>query len=173
MKHAAPAALLLLLALAGCAPERERAASPEVTYAPAAAHEEQSVRQAARAGQSVSTGSLPAADTGVAIGRALRNERMIYAQGLERILVINGVGASVIVDEDGKAGPTPALMFIGRFSPAFIHRALTEGAVLQRARGLGFRSVDFIDKGPEGNYRFELTRSGPLPKCEVHSRLCL
>src|SRR5215468_2789953 len=109
MKHTLPATLALLLALAGCAAESGDA--PEATYAPAAA-DPQSVRQSALTGpQSVATGSLPAGDARVVIERAMRNERLIYAQGLEKILRTNGVSASVAVDEDGRGGPTPALRF--------------------------------------------------------------
>jgi hypothetical protein len=173
MKHALPSALALTLLLAGCANDPQQAA-PEATYLPANAADPQQVRQTALAGaQSMSTGSLPASDARAAIERAMRNERLIYAQGLERILRINGVSASVTVDEDGQGGPTPALRFFGHFEPAFIHRALTSGAVLERARSLGFRTVDFFDRGPDGNYVFELSKTGPLPKCEAHNRMCL
>jgi hypothetical protein len=170
MKHTLPGALALLLSLAGCAAE----SGDEATYAPAAAADPQSVRQSALAGaQPVATGSLPASDARVVIERALRNERLIYAQGLEKIMRTHGVSASVAVDEDGKGGPTPALRFFGHFAPSFIHRALTDGAVLERARSLGFKTVDFFDRGPDGNFVFELSKTGPLPKCEVHNRLCL
>src|SRR5262245_57611731 len=146
MKHALPAALALSLLLAGCAADPERG-DAEATYVPATGADPQAVRQTALAGaQPVSTGSLPASDA-----KAMRNERLVYAQGLERILRNNGVSASVTVDEDGKGGPTPALRFFGHFSPAFVHRAMTDGAVLERARALGFRTVDFFDRGPEGN----------------------
>jgi hypothetical protein len=163
MKHTIPATLALSLLLAGCANEPEHAGVAETTYGPAAG----------AAPQPVATGSLPAADARAVIQRALRNERLIYAQGLERILRSNGVSASVTVDEDGRGGPTPALRFFGHFSPSFIHRSLTEGAVLERARSLGFRTVDFFDRGPDGNFVFELTKTGPLPRCEAHNRLCL
>jgi hypothetical protein len=113
-----------------------------------------------------------AVDPKVAVGRA-RSDRLVYARGLERIMVSNGMPASVRVHEDGKAGPTPALMFHGQFSDTFVRRAVSEGEVLERARALGFRSVEFIDRGPGGNYVFELSKSGPLPKCAAHNRLCL
>jgi hypothetical protein len=173
MKYAPSAALILLSLFAGCSAEQERATPPEVTYVPAPEPEERTLRQTTLGPQRVSTGSLPAGDAKVAIERALRNERLIYAQGLEKILVANGVGASVMVDEDGQGGPTPALMFFGQFSHSFIQRALTDGAVLERARALGFKSVDFFDRGPEGNFVFRLSKTGPLPKCEAHNRLCL
>ncbi|HEY1245134.1 MAG TPA: hypothetical protein VH913_05270 [Hyphomicrobiaceae bacterium] len=172
IKHAPSAALILVMLLAGCSAEQERAGPPEATYVPAAPPEGP-MRQTGLSAQPVSTGSLPASDARAVMARALRNERLIYAQGLEKILVANGVGASVIVDEDGQAGPTPALMFFGQFSRSFIQRALTDGAVLERARALGFRAVNFFDRGPEGNYVFELAKAGPLPKCAARSRMCL
>jgi hypothetical protein len=121
----------------------------------------------------MATGSLPAADSRASIERTLRSERATYAQGLERILVGNGMPATVRVHEEGQAGPTPALLFFGHFEPSFVQRAVTEGAVLERARTLGFRSVEFIGRGPHGNFLFELARTGPLPKCAAYNRLCL
>ena len=44
---------------------------------------------------------------------------------------------------------------------------------LERARALGFRSVEFIDRGPGGNYLFALSKTDPLPKCAAYNRLCL
>ena len=173
MKHALLAALILL---AGCAAEQERTEARGAVYGAATESDPPaaSTREAPRPGTStISTSSLPPADPKAAIERALRNERLIYAQGLERILLTNGMPASVRVHEDGQAGPTPALMFFGHFSHAFVQRAVTDGAVLERARALGFRSVEFIDRGPGGNYLFELSKSGPLPKCAAHNRLCL
>jgi hypothetical protein len=170
MKHAVLATLILL---AGCAAENERTEASNVAYGTAT-----ETRPSAVPGTSpISTSSLPPidskADPKVALDRAQRNERLTYAQGLERILLTNGMPASVRVHEDGQAGPVPALMFFGSFSQAFVQRAVTDGAVLERARALGFRSVEFIDRGPGGNYLFELSRAGPLPKCAAYNRLCL
>jgi hypothetical protein len=176
MKNAPSAVLMLLLALTGCA-DQERPVTPDVTYAPEQTQEQQPgspARAAAPTGpQSMATGSLPAADSRASIERARRSERATYAQGLERILVGNGMPATVRVHEEGQAGPTPALMFFGHFEPSFVQRAVTDGAVLERARALGFRSVEFIGRGPDGNFLFELARTGPLPKCAAYNRLCL
>jgi hypothetical protein len=178
MKNAPSAALILvlghLLAVAGCA-DQDRPETGNVGYVPPQAPGSQpAARPAAPAGaQPMATGSLPAADARAAIERSQRSERAVYAQGLERILVSNGMPASVRVHEEGKAGPTPALMFFGHFEQPFVQRALTEGAVLERARALGFRSVEFIGRGPEGNFVFELAKTGPLPKCAAYNRLCL
>jgi hypothetical protein len=174
MKHAPSVALILLLGLVGCA-EQEHGQTRDVTYVPAPAAEPQPappVRQAVPAGASpMATGSLPGASlTGE---RALRNERLVYAQGLERILLTNGMPANVRVQEEGHAGPVPALMFFGHFEASFVKRAVTEGAVLERARALGFRSVEFIGRGPDGNYLFEISKTAPLPRCAAYDRLCL
>jgi hypothetical protein len=181
MKHALLAALILL---AGCAAEHERTEGHNVTYGSAAPPEPPAApgRETLRPGTSpISTNALPPVDpkrdaqrdARSVIERALRNERLIYAQGLEKILLTNGMAASVRVHEDGQAGPVPALMFFGHFSHSFVHRAVTDGAVLERARTLGFRSVEFVDRGPAGNYLFELSKTGPLPKCAAYNRLCL
>ncbi len=180
MKHALLVALILL---AGCAAEYERTEGRNVAYGtatdlgPPAAP----VRGTPPGTPPISTSTLPPVEPKLeqklepraALERALRNERLIYAQGLERILVGNGMAASVRVHEDGQAGPVPALMFFGHFAQSFVRRAVTDGAVLERARTLGFRSVEFIDRGPGGNFLFELSRTGPLPRCAAHNRLCL
>jgi len=181
MKHALLVGLILL---AGCAAEHERTEASSVAYGtvteselPAAPAREAQAREAPLPGTSpISTSALPPIDAKVdakaAVERAMRSERLVYAQGLERILLGNGMAASVRVHEEGRAGPVPALMFFGQFSQAFVQRAVTEGAVLERARALGFKSVEFIDRGPGGNYLFELPRTGPLPKCAAYNRLC-
>jgi len=166
MKHALLAGLILL---AGCAAEHERTEASNVAYGTATGPGP----SGAPGTSPISTSALPPMDPKVALDRALRNERLIYAQGLERILITNGMPSSVRVHEEGQAGPVPALMFFGQFSQAFVRRAVTDGAVLEKARALGFRSVEFIDRGPGGNYLFELSRTGALPKCAAHSRLCL
>ncbi len=179
MKHALSAALILLAGgLAGCAADQE------------AAHEHHSFamgwatqpRQAAPLKpEGIATGSLP--DTAGAQDKQRetfqftrdqlqRNERRVYAQGLEKILVSNGINVSVLVYE-GQVGPTPTLMFFGHFTKEFVSRALTNGAVLERAKELGFTSVDFFDRGPEGHYQFVLSKAAPLPKCAAYQRLCL
>jgi hypothetical protein len=177
MKHAFLAALILL---AGCAAEHEQTRGSDVAYGTATESEPPVVpgREMPLPGTSpISTSSLapadPRADPKAALERSMRYERLIYAQGLERILLGKGMAATVRVHEEGRAGPVPALMFFGQFSHSFVHRAVTDGAVLERARALGFRSVEFIDRGPGGNYLFELSRTGPLPKCAAYKRLCL
>lgn len=174
MKHALLAALTLL---AGCAAEQERGEKAEVAYAPTAGPAEQPMRQPAPVGaQPLPAGDARAKERGApeaAREGILRSERRTYAEGLERILVANGVSARVVVYEGGQGSQAPMLMFVGPFSTSFVQRALTAGAVLERARNLGFRSVEFFDSEPGGHYLFELSKTGPLPRCAVNNRLCL
>jgi hypothetical protein len=186
MKHAFSPALILLCVfgaagLAGCAAEHD------------ADHEEysfssgwgQPAKTASLKPDGVTTGALPPAAAQVpdkqekqpeafklSREQMQRHERRVYAQGLEKILLANGVNVSVTVYE-GPAGPSPTLMFFGYFTKDFVTRALTNGAVLQRAKELGFNSVDFFDRGPDGHYQFVLSKSAPLPKCAAYQRLCL
>jgi hypothetical protein len=181
MKHAVSGAVILLgilsAGLAGCA---EHEASYEHSYVSGWSEEPRQTSHIKTG--SITTGSLPAAAAAPAPEKQegfqftrdqlLRNERRVYAQGLEKILVSNGINVSVTVYE-GQVGPAPTLMFFGHFTKDFVSRALTTGAVLQRARDLGFTSVDFFDRGPEGHYQFVLAKSAPLPKCAAYQRLCL
>jgi hypothetical protein len=178
MKHALSAPVLALALLAGCASEQEATQAHEMHVATAARPEQLPPQQAAQAkGQPAATGSLPAGDPRArpaesARERLLRSERLAYARGLERIMVSNGVSANVLVYE-GQVQPTPMLMFFGHFSKEFVHRALTQGAVLARARELGFRSVDFFDRAPDGHFQFVVSKTEPLPRCAADNRLCL
>ena len=178
MKHALSAPVLALALLAGCASEQEATQAHEMHVATATRPEQLPAQQAAHAkGQPAATGSLAAGDPKAKPGlssreRFLRGERQAYARGLERIMVSNGVSANVLVYE-GQVEPTPMLMFFGHFSKEFVHRALTQGAVLERARDLGFRSVDFFDRGPDGHFQFVVSKTAPLPTCAAENRLCL
>jgi hypothetical protein len=178
MKHAFSVATILLAAgLAGCADEPVQEPHAFTFTRWGAPHEETPL---ARTEVPLATGSLPVSaaqekrEQGFQLSREqlLRNERRVYAQGLEKILVANGVKMSVVVYE-GPVEPTPSLMFHGYFSKDFVSRALTNGAVLVRAKELGFKSVDFFDRGPDGHYQFVLSKSAPLPKCAAYQRLCL
>jgi hypothetical protein len=171
MKHALFAPFALLVLLAGCAAEQETGGIYQFAVTP---------KSALPVAQTAAAGSPPTREAKLQPREApeatreqsLRNERLVYAQGLEKILLSNGVNVSVAVYE-GKADPTPTLMFVGHFSREFVERAVTSGAVLQRAKELGFKSVDFFDRGPDGHYQFVLSTTAPLPKCAAYNRLCL
>jgi hypothetical protein len=179
MKHALSAALIVLgAALAGCAADH---AADRQEYAFGSGWGAEPRKTASSKPDAITTGALPStADAAGKQPEALklsreqteRHERRVYAQGLERILIANGIKVSVMVYE-GQVGPSPTLMFFGHFTKEFVARALTSGAVLQRAKELGFTSVDFFDRGPDGHYQFVVSKSAPLPKCAAYQRLCL
>jgi hypothetical protein len=178
MKHALSAALILFGGLAGCAAEH---GADREAYSYGSGWAEQPRKTASLKPDGIITGALPstagAADKQpeafqLTRDQLQRNERRVYAQGLEKILMSNGISVSVMVYE-GQVGPSPTLMFFGHFTKEFVSRALTNGAVLQRAKELGFTSVDFFDRGPEGHYQFVLSKAAPLPKCAAYQRLCL
>jgi hypothetical protein len=192
MKHALSAPLVLLFFLTGCADDQTASrATQDMAYTAEAKAEEPPVREAYLISPTGPASAQPAkaqaGDTKAPIAetkpaqreaseatrdQALRLERQAYARGLEKILVTNGVNVGVLVYE-GQAGPTPTLMFVGSISRDFVQRAVTTGAVLERARALGFRSVDFFDRGPDSHFQFVLSKAGPLPKCAAYNRLCL
>lgn len=179
MKHALSAVMILLgAALAGCAADH---GDGQQDYSYTSGWTPEPRKAASLRPDTITTGSLPPiAGTSDKQPETLkltseqlqRHERRVYAQGLERILVANGINVSVMVYE-GKVGPSPTLMFFGHFTKKFVARALTSGAILERAKELGFTSVDFFDRGPEGHYQFVLSKSAPLPKCAAYQRLCL
>jgi hypothetical protein len=181
MKHALSAVSILLIplgVLAGCAAEH---AADRAEHSFSSGWGAQPRRTASLKPDGITTGTLPpvagASDKQpetfkLSRQQIERHERRVYAQGLEKILVSNGIKMSVMVYE-GQVGPSPTLMFFGHFTRQFVARALTSGAVLQRAKELGFTSVDFFDRGPEGHYQFVLSKSAPLPKCAAYQRLCL
>jgi hypothetical protein len=201
MKHALLAPLALLLFLAGCADDQYTSQTKDMTYSGEADVEEPPAREAYLLSSTGPASAQPAGDpkaqaadpklqagdTKAPIAdpkpaqrepseatrdQALRLERQAYARGLEKILVSNGMSVGVLVYE-GQAGPTPTLLFVGSISREFVQRAVTTGAVLDRARALGFRSVDFFDRGPDSHFQFVLSKTGPLPKCAAYNRLCL
>jgi hypothetical protein len=193
MKHALSAPLVLLIILGGCAAEQQAGhRAQDMNFAAETKLKEQ-VREALSTSPTPASASpeaeakSPATEPKAAVAepqpkkreaseltreQLLRRERRVYAQGLEKILVSNGMSVGVLVYE-GQAGPTPTLMFVGSLSRDFVHRAVTIGAVLERAKALGFRSVDFFDRGPDSHFQFVLTKDGPLPKCAAFNRLCL
>jgi hypothetical protein len=178
MKHALSAALILFGGLAGCAAEHN---ADREEYSYGSGWGAQPRKMASLKPDGITTGALPTTASApdkqpetfqLTREQLQRNERRVYAQGLEKILMSNGISVSVMVYE-GQVGPSPTLMFFGHFSKEFVARALTNGAVLQRAKELGFTSVDFFDRGPEGHYQFVLSKAAPLPKCAAYQRLCL
>jgi hypothetical protein len=181
MKHALTVALVLGglgAGLAGCAADHEGDRRREYSYG--SGWGAQTSKAASWKSDGITTGSLQpiaASDkqpetSQIAPEQMQRQERRVYAQGLEKILTSNGLSVSVMVYE-GQVGPSPTLMFFGHFTKEFVARALTSGAILHRSKELGFKSVDFFDRGPEGHYQFVLSRSAPLPKCAAYQRLCL
>jgi len=200
MKHALSAPLALLVLLAGCAADQQAGKAQDMNFT-AETKSEEEVREARLISQPGPASAAPTGEPKSPTGEAkapaaeakapgaepkakqpaapeltrdqvLRHERQVYARGLEKILVSNGMSVGVLVYE-GRAGPTPTLMFVGSLSRDFVQRAVTTGAVLERARALGFRSVDFFDRGPDSHYQFVLSKTGPLPKCAAYNRLCL
>jgi hypothetical protein len=181
MKHALSVAIILSLGvlsagLAGCAADHE---GDRQEYNYSAGWSQEPRKTASLKPDGITTGSLRTGTSDkqsegfkLSPEQMQRHERLVYAQGLEKILVSNGIGVSVMVYE-GQIGTSPTLMFFGHFSKEFVARSLTSGAVLQRAKELGFKSVDFFDRGPDGHYQFVLSKSAPLPKCAAYQRLCL
>jgi hypothetical protein len=182
MKHAFAAPLALFVLLAGCAAEERTDGVHDMSFTAEVRPEVREARLFTQANvrtPPIDEAKTPAGgseakppETPDAREQALRRERQEYARGLEKILASHGMSVGVLAYE-GQSGPAPTLMFIGGLSREFVERAVTTGAVLERARALGFRSADFFDRGPDSHYRFVLSKTGPLPKCAAHSRLCL
>ena len=95
-----------------------------------------------------------------------------FAQELERFFLRNGITIDVNAIESDRAGyATPYLHFFGYMSKAMIFQLLENGKLLQTAKKIGFRGVDFQSK-VDGHYFFDLTGDGPIPHCAQHDRVC-
>ena len=94
--------------------------------------------------------------------------REVYRADLERAFLSNGVNANVFLLE--KTSTLQLWLLLDRAS---VFKLITEGNILEKAKTLGFKKVDFWDKGDEGHWIFDLSKPGPPPQCDVMHRLCL
>lgn len=101
-------------------------------------------------------------------------DRLEYARKVEQILLEIGMSADVSSVEINRysytPGPTPLLLLFGSFSKAYVFQLTKEGYLLRTAKALGFRTVDFFDRGPDGHYVFDLSRD--VPRCAKYNRVC-
>jgi hypothetical protein len=107
-----------------------------------------------------------------------RFDRRSFAADLERELLKRGISDQVFAMETpGQSGgitpgEVPVLMFFGHYSRAAVYQAVADGALLSKARDLGFKTVHFFDR-IDGFYVFDLSKTGPLPSCARYRRVCV
>ena len=94
--------------------------------------------------------------------------RKAFRSELERAFLANGISMEVYIED--KSSTT--LIFWGNLPKAFVHQLITENSVIDRAKALGFTKVDFIDKGEDGHFTFDLSGPGPAPNCAIHKSVC-
>jgi hypothetical protein len=101
------------------------------------------------------------------------NARWAYAKQLEKWFLSNGISIDVLVRSPALNSkyPGPYLMFSGYLSKAMVFQLASKGALLKNAAALGFKGVDFYDKGGDEHYLFDV--SNGLPRCDVFQGLCL
>lgn len=88
-----------------------------------------------------------------------------YVSILEKTYLENGISMEVAVKNN-------TLIIFGPLSKARVYQSITRLDVLAKAKEAGFKTVDFIDRGNDGRWTYDLT--GPsIPKCDIRNRLCL
>jgi hypothetical protein len=109
-----------------------------------------------------------------------KDARWAYANQLEKWFLSKGISMDVVAKErmsdfDKKYSPLskypyPHLVFFGHLSKATVFQLASTG-VLKNAAALGFKGVDFFDKGSEGHWFYDVSKGAP--RCDVNHRLCL
>lgn len=106
--------------------------------------------------------------------------RAQFAQNLKRALLGNGINISAASFERKAPDTTdpvgigyPKLWLFGYFNDSVVFQLATKLQLLQRAKKLEFKSVEFQSKDyTNGGYWYNI--AGPsLPSCDVVRRLCL
>lgn len=100
-----------------------------------------------------------------------------YTQQIERIFLGAGVDISVFPMETAgdrrneQFTKYPRLILFGYINKPFVYKAITEWKLLENAKQVGFRAIEFADKGPDGRWFFDIS-GAQLPNCDVNKRLC-
>ena len=119
--------------------------------------------------------------TPVAIIEKTQAARAQYADAIRRMFLSNGISMDVFWPEqyDKKSLDNPAfrhlyprLYIFGYLNNAFVYQATTTGKVLENAKAVGFKGVEFYSKGSDGMWLFDVSGAS-LPRCDVGKRLCL
>lgn len=105
---------------------------------------------------------------------AMDQQRLIYRTQLERAFLKSGISAELFMpdaasDPSNFKGKYPKLIVWTYLSRAAVFQLITEAKVLDGAREVGFKMVDFTDKGHEGHWIYDLTEDS---NCDVKKRLC-
>lgn len=96
------------------------------------------------------------------------SNRNNYASQLERNLLSLGIDVSVFtLEKDG-----PLLVIMGYINKPFVYNAISKLDVLRQAKSAGFKRVEFMDKGPDGRWIFDISKP-TLPRCDIVPRMCL
>lgn len=102
------------------------------------------------------------------------------AQAMQNAFLKEGADVSVTASEalnevDFQMGrqrsELPQLVIFAAFGKPFVYKMITEGRVLEKARELGFRGVDFHSKY-DGHWYYPVSATGDLPRCDRMNRLC-
>jgi hypothetical protein len=96
------------------------------------------------------------------------DDRRRFRHDLERRFL--HIGLSMDIGTTGQ-GETTLLIF-GYLSKAMVYQVAFEANILGEAKGLGFKRVDFDDKGDEGHWIFDLSKPGDPPRCDNANRVC-
>jgi len=93
-------------------------------------------------------------------------KRFGYGTRLQRSLNDYGKQASVYVEEtgDSNSGAYPKLIVWTDVNNSTIYKLISDARILDGARAVGFRTIQFTDRGEDGHWFFDLTRPGIDPR---------
>lgn len=112
------------------------------------------------------------------LAQASAQQRSAYANSLEKVFLKTGVDATVMSTEkkDGPAAPGsakeyPRIIIWAYMGKPFVYQMISQTEVLKTAQSLGFKVVDFWDKGAGGHWFYDVSGT-EVPRCDTNRGLC-
>jgi len=93
--------------------------------------------------------------------------RLEFRHKMETTFLEHGVSMDVIAN----GTHADILTIFGYLSKATVYQIAFSGRVLESAKEIGFKKVDFDDRGAEGHWIFDLSGTTP-PTCDTSRRVC-
>lgn len=90
--------------------------------------------------------------------------RELFRGNIERAFLRNGISVEVVA----RGGE---LMIYGWMTKALVYQLITDGKILDNGKSAGFTKIDFVDRGDDGRWTFDLSGDA-IPRCDVRNRVC-